>query len=148
MSMLAALGLIAMGCQSATPPTPSTPPPAPDHEARAAETLEPRLGRHRILLSFALQPDHPELRHQRHLIRGTSADEMQDRDLVSIEVIGAAPTLRSRYDVPADTPFQLLLLGKDTGVKLRRDEAAPMPQVYGLIDAMPMRRREMRESGR
>ena len=42
--------------------------------------------------------------------------------------------------------FQVLLIGKDGGVKLRSREPVSMKDLFGLIDSMPMRRQEM-ESG-
>lgn len=37
---------------------------------------------------------------------------------------------------------RVLLIGKDGGVKLRRDAPVDPDEIIGLIDAMPMRRRE------
>lgn len=38
--------------------------------------------------------------------------------------------------------LRVLLIGKDGGVKLRRDAPVTADEIIGLIDAMPMRRRE------
>jgi len=43
--------------------------------------------------------------------------------------------------------FQVLLIGKDGGVKLRSSEPVSMKDLFGLIDSMPMRQQEM-ESGK
>ena len=43
--------------------------------------------------------------------------------------------------------FTLILIGKDGGEKFRSNKAVPLKQLYGLIDAMPMRRAEMRRRG-
>ena len=41
-----------------------------------------------------------------------------------------------------------LVIGKDGGEKLRKvDETLSLKELYNLIDAMPMRRREMKEQG-
>jgi len=40
--------------------------------------------------------------------------------------------------------FMVVLIGKDGGEKLRREEGATLGEIFGLIDTMPMRRREMR----
>lgn len=42
--------------------------------------------------------------------------------------------------------FRLLLIGKDGGVKLRKDTPVSVEDIFGLIDSMPMRQREMREN--
>jgi len=39
--------------------------------------------------------------------------------------------------------FQVLLIGKDGGVKLRSSEPVSMKDLFGLIDSMPMRQQEM-----
>lgn len=44
-----------------------------------------------------------------------------------------------------DGRFAVALVGKDGGVKFRADEPVPAREIFGRIDAMPMRRREMRE---
>jgi len=41
--------------------------------------------------------------------------------------------------------FHAILIGKDGGVKGRWDSPVDMDALFGLIDAMPMRRQEMRE---
>lgn len=45
-------------------------------------------------------------------------------------------------------PFAAVLVGKDGTVKLRSDEPVPAEELFDLVDAMPMRRREMRERRR
>jgi hypothetical protein len=56
----------------------------------------------------------------------------------------AAGRLRKRFGVPADV-FTLVLVGKD-GTEKRRDEGPVRSEViFDEIDAMPMRRREMRK---
>ncbi|RUA34255.1 MAG: hypothetical protein DSY77_06075 [Bacteroidetes bacterium] len=42
-------------------------------------------------------------------------------------------------------PFQNLLIGKDGGVKLRSNSPISNEKLFETIDAMPMRRREMRD---
>ena len=59
-----------------------------------------------------------------------------------------AAELRSRYGVGESEPFAVMLVGKDTGVKLRRGQPVTMDEVFGLIDTMPMRRREMGNASR
>lgn len=51
--------------------------------------------------------------------------------------------LRQRFGV-ADQAFQVVLIGKDTGVKLSRTRPTPPSMIFDLIDAMPMRREEVR----
>lgn len=41
--------------------------------------------------------------------------------------------------------FKILLIGKDGGVKLENESPVAVKDIFGLIDSMPMRQREMRE---
>lgn len=55
-----------------------------------------------------------------------------------------ARTLRRRYRVP-DASFRVILVGLDGGEKLSLDDPITLDNLYGVIDGMPMRRRELRE---
>jgi hypothetical protein len=55
----------------------------------------------------------------------------------------SAERLRKKYS-QADKKFQFILIGKDGGKKLDRSEFVPSDYLYAVIDAMPMRRQEMR----
>ena len=54
-----------------------------------------------------------------------------------------AAALRRRLDLPA-TRFRAVLVGKDGGAKLASDAPIPPQKLFATIDAMPMRRDEMR----
>ncbi|NBB90320.1 MAG: DUF4174 domain-containing protein [Spirochaetes bacterium] len=58
---------------------------------------------------------------------------------------GAVASLRDTYGV-GEQEYAVLLIGKDGGVKLRSAEPVSTAALFSLIDSMPMRRREMRES--
>lgn len=88
----------------------------------------------------------------------TALDGLRERDIVLIEIVGedvatvigpdcpaAAGDLRERYDIAADR-FSVVLLGKDGGIKLLSDEPVSPERLFRLIDAMPMRQREMSEA--
>lgn len=51
--------------------------------------------------------------------------------------------LRSRYNIPEDE-FRYILIGKDGGVKLNNNDFVPNEDLFSVIDAMPMRQREMK----
>lgn len=59
---------------------------------------------------------------------------------------GEAAAARDRFRVEPDT-LAVLLVGKDGTVKHRSGEPVGPEEVFSLVDAMPMRRREMREGG-
>ena len=50
---------------------------------------------------------------------------------------------RKRFAMPDDA-FEVVLVGKDGGVKERRRTVFETEELFGIIDAMPMRMREMR----
>ena len=67
--------------------------------------------------------------------------------LMSVGNAGPLPdaaVFRRRYGMP-DKTFQVVLVGKDGRVKERRNEVFPTAELFDIIDAMPMRMREMRE---
>lgn len=87
-------------------------------------------------------------------------EEVRDRDLLVIPVgdlpragdtlrtevaLGAAERLEVRRRLGLkDRVAQLVLIGKDGGVKARQSEAVfDLAGVFALIDSMPMRRAEM-----
>lgn len=46
-----------------------------------------------------------------------------------------------------DRSFEVLLLGLDGGIKLRRHQVVTIDELYDLINTMPMRRAELRRRG-
>lgn len=70
-------------------------------------------------------------------------DEMEERNVVILTDTDpdAAGPLRKRFR-PRD--FEILLIGKDGQIKLRRPHPLSAEDLNRQIDRMPMRRREMR----
>ncbi|WP_176484552.1 DUF4174 domain-containing protein [Sphingomonas spermidinifaciens] len=106
----------------------------------------------RLIVIFAPSRSDPNLLRQRALLR-QSQRGMAERDVHVIEVVGDtvagahdyAAALRQRYAVPRGR-FGVVLVGRDGGVKFRSAEAVVPIRIERIIDAMPMRLREM--SGR
>jgi hypothetical protein len=112
--------------------------------------------KHRIVLVFAESDERLEFRE---FISAWSREQenVKDRDLVVFEALikgtsrgpggpltpAQADDLRKRF-ATAGEPFEVVLIGKDGGVKLR-SRSASVAQIFGLIDTMPMRRAEMRQ---
>lgn len=86
----------------------------------------------RRLYIYAPTASDPALIQQRRLVDAARAG-MADRDLVLIEVIGKRPH------------FEAVLVGKDGSEKLRADTSLTSERLFETIDAMPMRRQEMRQ---
>jgi len=126
--------------------------------ANEVTTMDAYLWQNRPVLVFVPGADHPLLSAQRAALAG-EAPGLDDREIVVIEVVGddvtvdgrpapglAAEGLRKRYRV-GDGEAAALLVGKDGGVKMRQVRALSTKALYPTIDAMPMRRQEMRERG-
>ena len=68
-----------------------------------------------------------------------SADRKADNPFSSQE----EKQIRKRFN-PGDQPFIVILIGKDGGKKLSTEEVLTIEELFSTIDAMPMRRSEMR----
>ena len=111
----------------------------------------------RPLLVFAPSAAHLELKRQRGLLAGQTAG-LRERDMVVIYVVGStvstqlgagpgmsASALRSRYGISASS-FRTILVGKDGGAKISSRAPLAVTRLFATIDAMPMRRQEIRRS--
>lgn len=98
-------------------------------------------GSTRPLYIFAPTANDTQLAAQRVII-AARAGGFAERDVPITEVVGAS-ALRSRFGVPVGT-FKVVLVGKDGGVKLISPKPVSAAEIFALIDAMPMRRDEMR----
>jgi hypothetical protein len=83
---------------------------------------------------------------------------IKDRDLLFISVFEedcskidgkeisdkSADSIRQRLKA-GNKPFRIVLIGKDGTVKLQREKVVTPDKLFGIIDQMPMRRREMND---
>jgi hypothetical protein len=111
--------------------------------------------KYRPLLVFATSEDKAMLALQRQIVAGGRAG-FADRDIVVIWVVddgisvdfGPSPgqtavALRTRYGA-SRRDFRVILVGKDGGTKLSAAAPLSAAALFKTIDAMPMRRDEMR----
>jgi len=111
--------------------------------------------KNRVLVLFSPSESDASFQSQKKGL-ASSAEGIVDRDLVILEIIEqgqsrAGNQLLSEKSVQAAHKklgvqagsFQVLLIGKDGGVKLRSPEPVLMKDLFGLIDSMPMRQQEM-----
>ena len=106
--------------------------------------------KNRVLLVFAPSIQDPAYLEQTRLWKNEKA-EFEDRQLVVVPVPadvktveGAAPAaLAKKYNVDAKT-FAVVLIGKDGHDAFRAARPVKPETLYGVIDAMPMRRAEMK----
>ena len=111
--------------------------------------------KHRVLLLFSPSESDSSFRLQKQDL-ASRRQEVLERDLMVLEILEhgesrasdrilsekAAEGIRNRVGVRSGR-FQVLLIGRDGGVKLRSEQPVPVQDILGLIDSMPMRRQEM-----
>lgn len=130
-----------------------------DGTAPRADGLESVRWEYRPLLIFTPAPENAQLSRQTTIL-ADAPDGLEDRRIAVYIVeqnrvyttFGApspgadAETLRRRFRIPDDT-FRVVLVGLDGVAKLTQDAPLSIDKLFSTIDAMPMRRREMRERG-
>lgn len=114
----------------------------------------------RLLLIFSTERADPLFNSIVNEISSRRGD-VEDRDLVIFEILesGAskmnsselelqkAASFREPLKIPKNT-FTVILLGKDGGIKLKRNENVRLEEIFQLVDSMPMRQDEMRQKDR
>jgi len=113
--------------------------------------------KNRLLFLFAPNRNHPFFESLHRALVARKA-EVTDRDLVIFEILESEPSnmdaadldlqtaqsLREKFSV-SQGQFTVILIGKDGGIKLNRQNQTRLEDIFGLIDSMPMRREEMRQ---
>jgi hypothetical protein len=123
--------------------------------ATAVQSMSNYRWKKRPLVVFAENDGSPLLAEQRQIVSRNRSD-LNKRDVVVVWVVGNtvstelgpppnsnATSLRARFDV-ADGEFRAVLEGKDGGEKLSSAKPLAADRLFATIDAMPMRRDEMR----
>jgi len=105
-------------------------------------------GAYRIVLIIG-RPGDPLIAEQTACL-AQRRQALDDRDVrvVTVTPKEAARDWPAAAGQPASDRFRVLLIGKDGGVKLRRDRPVDPAELESLIDTMPMRRQEREERGR
>lgn len=123
-----------------------------------AQQLKDYQWSNRILLLIDASQNSEALQAQLKLLQSRDA-ELLDRDLIiftvgDAEVLTqlAEPTEIDINDIYKNTGTDrrfrgVVLIGKDGGVKLKRDFEVPPKSIFDLIDGMPMRRAEIKNKG-
>ncbi|MHC5614657.1 MAG: DUF4174 domain-containing protein [Nostoc sp.] len=115
--------------------------------------------KNRVLLVFAPSVDNHSYQQQMQLLQQKSG--FADRDLVLVQVLAtdksyangqlidksSAVKLRNHFGVDQEN-FQVILVGKDGGVKRQDTKPVKATAIFEQIDAMPMRQQEMQQRGR
>jgi hypothetical protein len=97
---------------------------------------------HRLVI-VVVRPTDPRATKQQAALE-LDAAALGERDVVVQEITPeVARRERPELGVSPDVAFELLLVGKDGGIKKRWDEPVAASEISRLIDTMPMRRYEM-----
>lgn len=120
-----------------------------------SEAMSAYRWKHRPVFVFAPTPGDPALAEQRRIFAAQRAG-LIERDVAIIWVVedrvraehgpspgSSASELRKRFGVDRSA-FQVFLVGKDGGTKLAQSQPLTAATLFGTIDAMPMRRDEIR----
>lgn len=123
-----------------------------------AGPLDGYLWKRRLLLVFAPVKPYPTFMVQRDNLKPVT-EGLEERDITVIEIVHNsvfikghpkiemnAKQLRADHGVEI-VEFKLLLIGKDGEEKMRRGEAMEAEDLFAMIDAMPLRKQEMRQRG-
>lgn len=128
--------------------------------ASVAALMEDYQWQNRVFLIFAPDSDNVSLAEQTANLSGMGAG-LRARELVVWQLVNDIPpsvnneiytglSSQSFYDYFSvkDAEFTVILLGKDGTTKLRQTQPVTSNRLFALIDAMPMRQREMRQRDR
>jgi hypothetical protein len=96
----------------------------------------------RYILLFGDKAE-PGARQQWQLLQKDSSG-LKERD-VQVKWVPARSSLYRTYTVSARDPFTIILVGRDGQEKYRSSQLTTITHFFALIDAMPMRRAEMRK---
>jgi hypothetical protein len=120
-----------------------------------SQELSSRQWKNRVLLVLSENPNDPMVKQQVSLF-SKDAEEMKERKLLLLQVFpefylmgGDSAIRRTSAEVyfdykSAKKSFELVLIGLDGDEKMRRAELIRPQDLYAIIDAMPMRRYEMK----
>jgi len=97
----------------------------------------------RQLLIFG-QPQSQLVLQQLELLEKDAAG-VEERDII-ITLVAKENPIYKKYKVEASKRLTVILVGKDGGEKHRTHNVITAQQLFALVDAMPMRQAEMRNS--
>ena len=108
------------------------------------QNLDRYLWKNRVGVIFKTVDNNPEVKEQLEAFKPFSG-EILDREMV-ILVPGKAESPKLLKRLALDNEYSgLVLLGKDGGIKLKQKLVVKPHILFDLVDAMPMRRAELRD---
>jgi len=119
----------------------------------ASTPLADFIGTSRVLVISSPSATDPALTRQNQWLRAGSAG-LRERDLVVIRIVGNTVDTPRDFKVDTETlreavglkayRFGIALIGKDGSEVFERPDSITMNSLFAAIDAMPMRRQEMK----
>lgn len=114
-----------------------------------AETIRASRWRQRVLLVAAPTATQAAFKMQHELL-APATRQLQERDILVLDVLHDHLSPADRQYLQRDlglhlTGFEVVLVGKDGGVKQRSTQPLALEALFGTVDKMPMRRQEMRQ---
>ncbi|WP_428658824.1 DUF4174 domain-containing protein [Runella sp.] len=112
--------------------------------------LERIIGKNRVIVVYCPKVSEAEYKLQKKWLNEVGKD-LSERDLYVIDCIESDLStedslhLKERFKY-APNHFCMWLIGKDGEIKLTSGKPVKPEQLFGLIDAMPMRRAEMKKN--
>ena len=128
-----------------------------DHKDTMPMDLTQFQWKNRLLLIFAPDDNDSLFKKLQSEIIAQEA-EVEDRDMIVFELLelgssrmnralldqSKVDSIRRHFSVPQRS-FRVILIGKDGGIKLKRDDQIDLETIFELIDSMPMRKDEIRQ---
>lgn len=125
--------------------------------AQPAPILDEYTWKNRVILLFT-RSEETKVFHEQLQEFEERQSGLVDRDLVVFKILpdhviapdekmldqNVATHLRNAFQAQ-ESEYKIVLIGKDGGQKLSQDSFLSTDKLFGIIDQMPMRRREMRE---
>lgn len=113
----------------------------------------------RLLLVLAEDSTNENFRNQMKILK-ESRNGLQERKLVVYQILPgkykkgiskeapwhSSDDLFKKFKFPR-SKFEVILIGLDGGQKLKESKTIPIQTIFSTIDAMPMRKAEMRKKG-
>lgn len=122
-----------------------------------AQDISGHKWKNRVLIILADEDSSDQLDQQVNILQN-DPEGLNDRKLVIYSVKGdtyrkginanewvhGSNTLESFKDKDSEDHFKVILMGLDGGIKINQSEVLSLDELFSTIDAMPMRRNELR----
>lgn len=110
--------------------------------ASLAQHVKEYRRKNRLIVLVTVEENNPKNNQQLKVLQENKL-QLQERDIV---ILQRKPNSKDLTDFSLEKDFEgVLLIGKDGGIKLREPFLVSPQTIFDLVDAMPMRRAEMRK---